>query len=620
MSLNAPAPIRRRRTLAGGALVLAALAATAVPLTVSGGWAPPPPAYYSAGAAREGLHVLPFPGTPDASRTTEIVFSSLRPDEIRSVTVIGLRSGVHRGRLTALPFDRGTAFIPNSRFTRGEQVSVKASLSSPASGTASGAPGATSLSFCFAIASRITEPDGPAKTPLASTSSSSQQTRTQNYHSAPDLRPPTVTASSDPDSAEGEIFLTPSNGSQVGPMILDGAGQLVWFDPLHGKAAFDLEVQRYRGKPVLTWWQGKVLNGHGVHGEDVIRDSSYRTVAIVHAGEGYSPDLHDFTITPQGTALVTAYSPVSANLSSVGGPADGGVLDSIVQEVDIKTGQVLWEWHALGHVPLSASYTSVGSGNAPYDYFHINSIQQLPDGNLLISARNTWAIYEISRATGNVIWELGGKYSSFKMGSGTNFEWQHDARLAFNGTLTLFDDGATPNEERESSGKQLALDTGAMTTSLLHRYTHTPPVLAGSQGNLQKLPDGDVFIGWGAEPEFSEYDPSGRQTFSGSFTLPLKSYRAFRFDWSAIPVQRPSVAVVRGGGTDTVYASWNGATGVRRWQLLAGSGPDKLSPVKTVRATGFETAIPTPGSPRYIAVRALGAGGGVLGTSATRAS
>ncbi len=194
----------------------------------------------------------------------------------------------------------------------------------------------------------------------------------------------------------------------------------------------------------------------------------------------------------------------------------------------------------------------------------------------------------------------------------------HDARVQPNGTLTLFDDAATPKEESQSRAIQLTLNTKTKRASLDHSYTHTPSLLAGSQGDYQALPNGNVFVGWGAEPDFSEYTPGGKQIFSASFTLPAESYRAFRYPWTAQPTPRPSISVstTKSGGL-TVYVSWNGATNVARWQLMAGSSPNKLTVLGSpTTRTGFETDIATTTSQRYLAVRALGSSGQTLATSA----
>jgi hypothetical protein len=575
------------------------------------------------------LHVIPFPGTPDASPGTQIIFSSLAPSQIRSVSVSGSRSGSHRGRLSRLPAGAGTAFVPRSRFTPGERVDVRAVLSSLAAGNASGARGSRRLSFSFTVGrSAWAMPTAPAadlhRTPSVQASGSGQ---TLSFRSAPQLHPPALTLTGDPDRSSGDIFLSPvylapGANSQVGPLILGSQGHVVWFHPLGpGQQAHNLQVQSYQGRPVLTWWKGHLDSIHGTIfgvGRDVIMDSSYRTLAVVRGGNGYPADLHEFQITPQGTALLDEYVPVRANLTSDGGGGHAAVLDCVVQEVDIKSGRVLWEWHSLGHVPLSASYIPVPKSPSDYfDYFHINSIQQLPGGNLLISARSTWSIYEISRATGKVLWTLGGKRSSFQMGPGTKFEWQHYARLHPGGILSLFDDASLPQEEAEASAKVLKINTKSMTARLLHRYPHSPPLLAGLAGDAQILPNHNIFVGWGGAPDFSEYTPGGRQIFNGSFRPGVLSYRALRFQWTGDPLTRPAMASVPGSqGTMVVYASWNGATQVARWRVLAGRGPGALHVIgHGSPRRGFETAIRVHTRARYLAVQALDSHGRVLSTS-----
>ncbi len=562
--------------------------------------------------AAPALHVIPFPGTPDASPHSQIAFSSLAPSELRSVTVIASRSGIHTGHLNALPDGGGTAFVPNVPFAAGDHVEVTAVLRSPQAGTASGAPGATRISFSFTVQQPL---DGaPPEAVLANvTHRPTDRPGRVEYRSAPKLDPPRVMMTSDRDSTSGDIFLTPHNGGPSGPMILDSDGQLVWFHPVQ-RGAFNLEVQHYRGSPVLTWWQGGVGHGQG-HGTDVILNRSYKPVAVLHAGNGYIADLHEFQITRQGTALIDAYALVPYNLTSVGGPANGKVWDCVIQELDIKTGKVLWEWHALGHVPIDDSHATLHPGRA-YDYFHLNAIEQLPDGNLLVSARNTWAVYKINRVTGQVMWELGGRHSNFHMGKGTTFEWQHDPHLTGENTLTLFDDADYPREERQSSAKKMRVNIAARTVVLEHRYTHHPPLLAGAMGSVQLLPRGNVMVGWGNASDFSEYTKSGHQIFNGTLPLGTNSYRAYRFPWTGQPDDGPALTVTPlANGDVNLYASWNGATQVASWRVLDGSSKGSLTPLMTSRRTNFETVITLASEPRYLAVQALSASGHVLGTS-----
>jgi hypothetical protein len=562
----------------------------------------------AAAAAQNTLRVVPFPGTPDASPSSEIIFSTLKPSELSSVTVLGTTSGRHAGHLVALPEGAGTAFLADHPFTRGEAVAVDAQLRSKAAAAAAGNGQALALKWSFTIG--VKEPASGAK--AASDRSAGSTGPTQSFHSRPDLHPPLVGFTRDTDLTSGDIFLSPNHGSQAGAMILSPRGRLLWFRP-RKLPVYNLEEQRYLGQPVLTWWEGHWLGT----GADVIMNRSYRQIAVVHGGEGYSSDLHEFQITPQSTALVDIFSPVRTNLSSVGGPADGTAMDCIIQELDIKTGKVLWEWHALGHIPLSASYAPVPKNTSAFDYFHINSIQQLPNGNLLISSRSDWAVYEIDKQTGDVIWSLGGKHSSFTMGPDTNFEWQHDAHMNSDGSLTLFDDAGSPLEESQSSAKVLAVNMTARTVTLLHRFTHSPPLQASLAGSVQALPNGDYMVGWGSDPVFSEYTPGGQLVFDGRFPYGDYSYRAYRFPWTGHPVTRPALAVAAGsGGATSLYASWNGSTDMAFWQPLAGSTPTSLSPAgRRVPWGNFETTIRRPSRHDYWAVEALNASGHVLATS-----
>ncbi len=405
-------------------------------------------------------------------------------------------------------------------------------------------------------------------------------------------------------------------------MIVGPYGGLVWFQPLPGDdSAADFRVQTYHGRPVLTWWQGYMDAGAGV-GEDVIYNTSYQQIAVVHAANGLSADLHEFELTPRGTALITAYYPVYWDASSVHGSKRQIVLDSVVQEIDIPTGLVLFQWDSLDHVPLSDSHEPLPNRGTsdPYDYFHVDSVEPDRDGNLVISGRNTWAAYKVSHQTGAVIWTLGGKHSSFKLGRGASFAFQHDVRVRANNDLflTIFDDGAgPPTVHRQSRGIKLILDLKHMTARLVAQHEHTPALVSNYEGNFQQLPNGDDFLGWGQQPYFSEYDPRGRLILDGRFVGSTPSYRAYRFQWSATPQTPPALAATTGRGTTHVYASWNGATNVSGWRVLAGPNPRALRRIRAVRKTAFETATSFHGAGPYIAVQALDEAGHVLDTSAT---
>jgi hypothetical protein len=275
----------------------------------------------------------------------------------------------------------------------------------------------------------------------------------------------------------------------------------------------------------------------------------------------------------------------------------------------------MYEWHSLGHIALRESYVAPPKGRMPWDPFHVNSIEVDRSGNLLLSNRNTWAVYKVSGRTGRIFWRLGGKRSNFRLSRHARFAWQHDAQRQPDGTITLFDDEAAPRAGHESRGITLALR--GRRARLVHSYINRRHLLAGSQGNMQVLPGGNALVGWGAKPYLSEYSAAGKHLlFEARFPRGDESYRAYRFPWVGRPLTQPAVAARVRGGRLTVYASWNGATEVASWRVLAGPAPDALQPAATAPRRGFETAIPVAAAGPYAAVQALDAAGQVLATSA----
>jgi hypothetical protein len=400
-------------------------------------------------------------------------------------------------------------------------------------------------------------------------------------------------------------------------MVLDPHGRLIWFHPLKGTdQALDVRVQQYGGQPVLTWWQGFINAGVGA-GAGVIFDRSYRRIALVRAGNGLQADPHEFLLTPRGTALLVAEQPVVWDLSAIHGAKRAVVYDSVVQEVDVRTGLVLFEWHSLDHVNVAESYVPPPRADGHvYDYFHINSVAQLGSGDFLVSARNTWGVYKLDEATGAVDWRLGGKRSSFRMGPGTTFAWQHDARVQADGTITVFDDGGAPPVHTQSRAIGLRIDTHTMRAALDDDDEHVPAVLANSQGNAQRLPGGDTLVGWGSAPLISEFSPHGRLLFDLRFPAGDETYRAYRFPWSPRPQTLPALAAsTDGGGHVKAYMSWNGAANVARWELLAGASATTLAPVASVRDGGFETAATLRTREPLLAAQARDSAGRVLATS-----
>jgi hypothetical protein len=401
-------------------------------------------------------------------------------------------------------------------------------------------------------------------------------------------------------------------------MIVDQHGSLVWFRPLPaGEAATNLTVQRYGGRPALVWWQGHVLELGFGQGEVVIDDSAYRHLASVHAGNGYAADLHVIQIAPDGTAWLDAYDPVHMNLASAGGIADGVLSDSVLQEVDIRTGLVMWEWHALGHIPLADSKNPVPESSYPWDYVHINSLAPGAHDDVLLSFRNTWSLDDVDIHSGGLRWRLGGPRSTFKLPRSASFYWQHDGAFQPSQEISVFDNGSNPPKERQSRGLVLALDAKSHSARLVRQLVNpSRTLLASSQGSLQLLAGGNSLIGYGGLPDFTEFGPTGGVLLDGRLGPGVQNFRTTLAQWQGSPSWLPAVAVVHRGGATELAASWNGATEVSAWRLLSGGAVGHLALGATVARSGFETLVPVPAGARVVAVQALDAAGAVLGTSA----
>ena len=363
---------------------------------------------------------------------------------------------------------------------------------------------------------------------------------------APTAPPPLTVLSASGNLGTGDIFITPTGATSTyanGPEILDQQGNVVWFHAVpQGQTTSDFRVQTYRGKQVLTWWQGTGLGGLAT-GVDEIYDDNYQPIATVQAGNGFSADGHEFLITPWNTALILAYTTATADLSSIGGRPNQTVIDGVVQEIDIPTGKVLFQWNSADHVPYSQSYQPLpASASRPWDWFHINAVKVDTDGTLLIDARNTWTAYKVNRHSGDVIWQLGGKASTFTLeaapgqtldNAGKLFAWQHDTEALGHDRYTVFDNESTGAAQLPySRAITIQLDEKADTATLVASDNQPEGIAAPSQGNAQTTAEGNLFVGWGALPYVSEFDPAGNLVFNAQFPAGVNTYRAYLLPWT----------------------------------------------------------------------------------------
>jgi EmrB/QacA subfamily drug resistance transporter len=458
-----------------------------------------------------------------------------------------------------------------------------------------------------------------------------------SFVTAPSLHPPKLRHGTIASNglAPGYIFTTnfynlnyPPLVGQSGPLILDNKLQPVWFKPVPDKqVASNLSLQSYEGKPALAWWQGVVTStGATESGEDVVVNQHYQTVARLRGKDGWKLTLHAMVISGDD-AWVTANKNIAKNLSSYGGAYNGALIDSAVQEYNLKTGQLLRNWDALEHIPLGDSRATVPTNGFPWDAYHVNAVDLTGNGSFLVSMRNTWAAYMVKIDSGKIEWSLGGKHSSFKFARGAEFQWQHDVALGVGGNtgpmVTVFDDhccqltggGTSVPPTGPSRGLVLKLNQSTHVATLVAQYGNREGFKSEYMGDTQPLASGNTFVGWGSAPYFTEYSATGKLLLEAEFPGSDLSYRTMLEQWVGLPLTAPAVAARESGGKTTVYASWNGATQVVSWRVLAAASSSRLTTVATSTKSGFETAIAVPAGDRSFEVQALDAGGHVIGTS-----
>jgi hypothetical protein len=363
--------------------------------------------------------------------------------------------------------------------------------------------------------------------------------------------------------------------------------------------------------------------GETEEGAYKIVDQHYRPIATLRGQNGWVLTVHELQIRGHD-AWVTANRNLPRDLSKYGGAYNGALVDSAVQKYDLRTGKLLYTWDALDHIPLSDGIASIPTNGFPWDAYHINAIDLPGDGTFVASMRDTWAVYKVNIATGKIEWTLGGRHSDFKFGPGADFSWQHDV-VVYPGSpyVTMFDDhccqitggGTYVSPSAPSRGLVLKLNLANHTATLAGQYLHGGGFDADYMGSIQPLGGGNELVGWGSAPYFSEYNASGQMLMDAVLPGHDLSYRAMVEPWVGLPLYPPAAVAHRHGAQTVVYASWNGATQVASWRVLAGSGTGNMTPVASAPKSGFETAIPVSRGSSSFEVQALDSSGRVIGTS-----
>ena len=445
------------------------------------------------------------------------------------------------------------------------------------------------------------------------------------------LTPPQLNSTSNGKAlADGYLFLGPNhvagvpNLKQSGAFILTSSGDLVYGNDREGTMGF--RTQMYKGKPVLTFWNG--ATPHGVndgryYGTIEMLGQDYNSVLTVNPtyrinkifGEGFFDnhivDVRESLVTPRNTMLIIGYNETQYDLTPIGGPKDGWITNNLIWEIDPVSQKILFEWSALDHIPITASRQPLsiisvdgnGTRAAPWDYFHANSIDYV-NGDYLVNARHLWSSILISGQDGCIKWkfegETGGDFKLSPSDSSSHFRWEHHAN-AHNITKTSMDISFLNNANHEETAQ--VNQTTAMVfhldwsqkgsyTADLRRHIlagDAQKIYSGSQGSYQPtLSNGNQLVFYGQSAIVAEFGPGNdgsdlRWKGQFGFLNEIFSYRVFKNKWSATPASwNPSLVVEKGAA----YVSWNGATDVDTWVVYCDA-----KNVGQATKKGFETMI-----------------------------
>ena len=346
---------------------------------------------------------------------------------------------------------------------------------------------------------------------------------------------------------EGVVLQAPITGKQL---ATDLDGNLIWYYPgalsyitrPSGGGHFFGILQDPRGDS-----SRQIVREFDLAGV-TIRETNAARVSEQLVAMGHRPITafhHEARRLPDGKIL--ALASIEQLMTDVQGPGPVDVLGDMIVVMDSDL-QVLWAWDAFDHLDVRrlASFREQCPGGCPplylatsaNDWTHGNSVQQTPDGNLLLSLRHQdWVIkinYQNGAGSGDVIWRLG-KDGDFTIASDDPSPWfshQHDPQfLADGSTLTLFDNSNVRHEvdnSANSRGQVFSVDEANRSASLtlnadLGNYCF-------ALGAAQRLRNGNYYFhcGWSVDATslLLEVNPSGQTVYA--LHAEAAEYRSFR--------------------------------------------------------------------------------------------
>lgn len=325
----------------------------------------------------------------------------------------------------------------------------------------------------------------------------------------------------------GQDFYVAASGDYV--FAFDGNGVPLWWHHDNGVPS----DAKYLDDGTFAWATGRATPNarYVIRALDGSLEREMRTV-------GSPTDGHDMQLLADGNYMMMTYRERAGtvDLSAYGGPADRAVLDAELQELT-PAGTKVWEWNSRNHISLEETghwfkdfIFPLSGPKAPFDIVHINSVDVRAD-SVLISMRHTEAVYKIDRASGGIIWKLGGTPTPESLTvvgdpEPKPFVGQHDARMLADDTLTALDNGEAGN--RPPRAVRFRIDAGARTATYLEAISDPGVPEAVCCGSARRTASGGWLVGWGGGPKMNpiiEYAADGSPTFKMTISTGF-SYRA----------------------------------------------------------------------------------------------
>lgn len=431
---------------------------------------------------------------------------------LQSIRVTGTSSGIHYGKILITENSKKIIFKPDRPFSEGEIVFAEFS------GVLNeyNIPGSKIFKYSFCITGKKIYID-PVKTMEKETG--------LNLHNPQMLiAPPVLNITVNNSPAPGKLFLAPLAGYSYNT-ILNNNGSFYWFQQ-YSAVTYDFKKQPNGN---LTYYSGNPPRF-------IELDAYYNIVHTYQCGNGYTTDMHDLQLLPNGNAYIMAYDPQHVDMSQIvsGGNPNATVIGLIIQEID-QQNNVLFQWRSWDHMLITDAVRE-NLLDSVIDYVHGNAIEVDFDNNILLSSRHLDEITKINRSTGNIIWRFGGKNNMYNIyNDSLRFSHQHDIRRISNGNVTLYDNGSFRPPEY-ARALEYSLDENNLNATLVWQFQRNPQVIATWGGNVQRLPNGNTLIAWGGSLNtITEVKPDGTVVFDASYSPGVNTYRGFKFIYPADP-------------------------------------------------------------------------------------